>query len=274
MKLSICIVEPAVRLVTPEAWFPEMATIIEYAGRKSHKSEDKMTDDSAHAFIHRIAFGLGHESIIEHCVITVDARMSRAASHQWVRHRIAAYTQESQRYCDYSHPKFGATLEVICPPSIMPKDGGLPSGTVVTAELVGKAVDPHAWEDNEDYEYKLLIPAAKVVDPDATYKELSISAAGENFRRWAFAIIRAYGRYVWLREQGIKAEDARFILPNAAKTEIVVTNNIRSWRHFFTMRCTKHAQWEIRSMAKDLLRILIAKAPWGFDDEQMRALAE
>lgn len=284
MNLSICIVKPAVRLVTPEEWLPTMASIIEIAGRKSHKSEDKIGEDSAHDFIHRVAFKLGHESIIEHCCITADMRMSRAASHQLVRHRLAAYTQESQRYCDYSHPKFGQMLEVICPPSIMPAvpdappsalpQGGLPSGTIVTAELTGDHSDDGGFEDTQDCTYKILVPAAKVVDPAKTYEVLSSSAVGEKFRRWAFAMLRAYGRYVWLREQGVKAEDARFVLPNAAKTEVVTTFNIRMWRHFFSMRCTKHAQWEIRGIAKDLLRMFIEKAPWGFADDKMRKLAE
>lgn len=272
MELNLCIVKPAVRLITPEAWLPEMAKIIETAGRLSHKSEDKMTEDSAHDFIHRIAFGLGHESIVEHCCITALARMSRAASHQWVRHRIAAYTQESQRYCDYSHPKFGKTLEVICPPSIMPD---LPSGTMIQAKVEPtRDADAGPLADTEDYTYKLLVPQQDPQHPDDAYKSLLLGESPEVFRRWAFAVMRAYGRYVWLREQGVKAEDARFILPNAAKTEIAVTFNIRMWRHFFTMRCTKHAQWEIRGLAKELLRMFIDKAPWGFADDKMLALAE
>jgi thymidylate synthase (FAD) len=269
MELNLCIVKPAVRLITPEAWLPEMAKIIETAGRLSHKSEDKMTEDSAHDFIHRIAFGLGHESIVEHCCITALARMSRAASHQWVRHRIAAYTQESQRYCDYSHPKFGKTLEVICPPSIMPD---LPSGSLIQAELTPGP--EHPVEDHDNYTYRLLVPDPSATNPDEAYKDFNFTGTNEKFRRWAFAVLRAYGRYVWLREEGVKAEDARFILPNAAKTEIAVTFNIRMWRHFFTMRCTKHAQWEIRGLAKELLRMFIDKAPWGFADDKMLALAE
>jgi len=65
---------------------------------------------------------------------------------------------------------------------------------------------------------------------------------------------------------GSKAEDARGVLPNACKTEIVVTMNLRSWRHFFKMRCDKHAQAEIRNLAKDLLVKMNDLMPIIFED--------
>lgn len=256
MRLNLCIVQPAVRLLTPTAWLEDTARIIEHAGRLSHKSEDRISEDSAAAFIHSIAFGLGHESIVEHGNITVLARMSRVASHQWVRHRISAYTQESQRYCDYSHEKFGQTLEVICPPSILPPEA-LPDNTIVTATH-----DP----SDEECDYKLLLPRSE------GYESAPMNMAGEAFRRWAITVMRTYGHYTWLRQNGIKAEDARFVLPNATKTELAVTYNIRSWRHFFEMRCTKHAQWEIRKLAQTTLRMFMELAPWGFGDPKMQAL--
>lgn len=265
MKLAICIVEPKVNILTPTEWLPVMAQQVEMAGRKSHKSEGRMTDDSAERFIHKVAFHKGHESILEHASITVDMRMSRAASHQLVRHRIGAYTQESQRYCDYSSDKFGQTLEVICPPSILDHIS-LPSGTLVLAEQgLG-----------EDLDYHVLAPASSIPWPDnedeRPYCRLDLAALGEPFRYWAFTILRAYGKYLWLRDQGVPPEDARFILPNAAKTEIVTTFNVRQWRHFFRMRCDKHAQWEIRGLALNLLQRFRELAPWGFGDPEMEGL--
>lgn len=274
MQLGIRIVEPDMELITPEDWLPGMARIIEYAGRKSHRSEGRISEDSAGPFIQKIAFKKGHESIIEHGFITVDARMSRTASHQWVRHRIAQYTQESQRFCSYAHPKWGNVLDVICPPTVT----GLPMGA-----LEGLCILASWGQESDDVTYRVEPPEPKEGTMGAALEVEGMKAywhatdgdlSSQKFRRWCQAIIRSYGRYLELVENGVPAEDARFLLPNAARTEIVVTNNIRSWRHFFTMRCTKHAQWEIRHIAKKTLRLFIKKAPWGFDDEEMRPLAE
>lgn len=260
MNLSLCLVQPSVRILTHPEWLPELAKTVEFAGRLSHKSEAKIGSDSAHSFIQRIALGKAHVSILEHAHITVHARMSRAASHQLVRHRIAAYTQESQRYCDYASSKFDRTLEVICPAKLLPKNG-MPSGTQIVAEATG-----------DDYEYSVLLPLTKPESVDKTYNEVSLNTFDETFVKWARAVLRSYGHYIWLRDSGHRAEDARSLLPNATKTELVVTKNVRSWRHFFEMRCTKHAQEEIRSIASDLLKTLIAVAPWGFDDPIMHKL--
>lgn len=259
MELGIRIVEPDVELITPKDWLPGMAKIIEYAGRKSHRSEGAITDTSATPFIQKIAFKLGHESIIEHGFVTVDARMSRTASHQWVRHRIAQYTQESQRFCSYAHPKWGNVLDVICPPTV----SGLPLGTLQDVVVLAE------WDqENDDVRYTIKTPESPTQPPVQAMWDTN-----DGFRAWCQAIIRSYGRYLELVERKVPSEDARFLLPNAARTEIVVTNNIRSWRHFFTMRCTKHAQWEIRHIAKKTLRLFIELMPWGFDDEEMRLLA-
>jgi flavin-dependent thymidylate synthase len=154
-------------------------------------------------------------------------------------------------------------LKVICPPSI----AEVPPGTLVVAETTptDRGVDWESmWEDNVDYTYRLVAPDALAT----TDRLISI----ERFRRWAYAIIRAYGRYLWLREQKVPAEDARFVLPNAAKTEIGMTANARQWRHVFTMRCDKHAQWEIRGLMQKALGIMAEAMPIVFDDERMLAL--
>jgi thymidylate synthase (FAD) len=260
MQLALEIVQPSAKLITPPEWFDGMIKIAEYAGRLSHKTEDKQTQESAAVFLRKWCIEgkteqTRHESILEHAAqITFHFVMSRAASHQLVRHRLCAYTQESQRYCDYSKPRFGNTLRVILPPSCIP-DGALPAGTLVTAQMD---------MSNDDVDYQLVYPDGSTD---------SIGAPGEAFRYWATSIIRSYGRYLWLcKEHHIPAEDSRFLLPNAAKTEIITTANARQWLHMGRMRLDKHAQWEIRHVMGIAFDELFKHMPIVFDNEETRAL--
>lgn len=149
----------------------------------------------------------GHESIIEHATITfVISGISRACSHQFVRHRIASYSQESQRYVDMSDPEF------VIPPSI---------------------------EGHENEFAKML---------------------------WVAALDYVSDVYRKLREMGVRKEDARYLLPNATATKLVVTMNFRSLRNFFKVRCDKAAQWEIREVALEMLRLAYLLAPSVFED--------
>ena len=142
----------------------------------------------------------GHESIIEHASVTFEiSGISRACSHQLVRHRIASYSQESQRYVDMSDPEF------VVPPSIAEN----PQAVAVWEEFMGQ-------------------------------------------------VANTYDR---LRELGARKEDARFVLPNAAATRIIVTMNFRTLRHLFSVRCDKAAQWEIRDLALEMLRQVHGLAP-------------
>lgn len=145
----------------------------------------------------------GHLSPFEHLVFTWDVQgLSRAISHQLVRHRIASYTQQSQRY-------------------------------VKVEEF-----------DIDDY----VIPPAIAKDDVARKKfELSCKAS--------------FNTYAELIEDGFKPEDARYLLPNAKDTRIVVTMNCREFAHFYALRSDKAAQWEIRIMAEKMLETL------NMDDE-------
>ena len=170
---------------------------IELAGRNCYKSEDKICEGSHDKIIGMLRLKK-HLSVLEHGNMTVRMIGSRAFSHQLVRHRIAAYSQESQRYCNYSKGKFGNEVTFI--------------------EPVG--FDGWTRQQKEDFTYTL-----------------------EECEKM----------YIRLINNGLKAEDARGVLPNQAKTEVVVTMNLRTWMHFFSMRCDKHAQSEIRLIAKGLL---------------------
>jgi thymidylate synthase (FAD) len=175
--------------------------LLEHAGRACYRSEPK--GDPGRFLSARIREG--HESIVEHASITFEiSGISRACSHQLVRHRIASYSQESQRYVDMSAPAF------VMPPSVAEN----PQAVAVWEQLVGQVAE-------------------------------------------------AYHR---LRELGVRKEDARFVLPNATATRIIVTMNFRALRHFFSVRCDKAAQWEIRALALEMLRQAHALAPAVFAD--------
>lgn len=107
------IIEPNVELVED---FDAAAVMkkIERAGRVCYKSEGNIKDDSAEKFIRGI-IKRGHESVIEHATLSFKIVCDRGVTHELVRHRIASYSQESSRYCDYSAGKFGGELTFIKP---------------------------------------------------------------------------------------------------------------------------------------------------------------
>ena len=112
------IVEPSVELVS---YTPEPEKLIERMGRICYKSEDKITEDSASKFI-QMLLKRGHESVIEHASASFIIRTDRGITHEKVRHRIASYSQESTRYCNYSKEGFGNEITVIPPLGIDEED--------------------------------------------------------------------------------------------------------------------------------------------------------
>ena len=199
--------------------FPFLVGHVERCGRVCYKSEDCITSGTSEKFVARIRQNR-HLSVLEHASVTAIVICSRAASHQLVRHRIAAYSQESQRYCDYG--KAGC-LQVICPPSI----GLLPG----------------------------------------TYSIRNLRNLTDCQIRWIEQVDGAYAEYMCELAEGVKPEDARYVLPNATKTELAVTFNLRQWRHVFQERAlNQHAQWEIRMIFSDILCDLKTRFPAVFCD--------
>jgi len=190
---------------------PEAEKIIEEAGRTAWLTFDKKNEDSAEKFI-RMLISRKHYSVLEHATATFRiSEVSRTMTHQLVRHRLAAYTQQSQRVVKESDLK-----KYTIPPSIVNK-----------------------CEEDGD-----LLPLQK----------------------FHTAMEHCFNAYDFLIDRGIKREDARFVLPNACQTQIVMTGNFRTWRHVIKMRGSKHAQWEIRAVAKEILRILWEECPSAFED--------
>ena len=99
--------------------------------------------------------------------------------------------------------------------------------------------------------------------PESIKQDPKIENMYRNFMK------KAKKLYTDLQEMGIKNEDARFVLPNAVQSEIVVTANFREWRHIFELRGEAEAQWEIRAIMIKILKILKNKAPVIFEDHEI-----
>ena len=171
-----------------------MAAKLCYSPSDIGELKEAVAGASQESFLKKI-IGMGHHSVLEHANFTFGVEgISRATSHQLVRHRLASYSQQSQRYV-----KVGDEFEYVTPDTI---------------------------SSNPDHEKKFS-DAVKMIH--SVYSELVAS--------------------------GIPAEDARYLLPNAAATKIIITMNARELIHFFTLRCCERAQWEIREMACHMLKL-------------------
>src|SRR5512136_1729572 len=162
--------------------------------------QEKISAADIRKFLEKI-MSLGHQSVLEHASFTfgIDG-ISRVTTHQLVRHRIASFSQQSQRYVSHTK-RFAAVI----PPTIAERP-----------EVLAR------------------------------------------FEAQMTALHHAYADMV---AAGIPAEDARYILPNATETKILVTMNARELLHFFTLRCCERAQWEIREMALKMLGLVKEVAP-------------
>lgn len=189
----------------------EILKNLERAGRTCYKSEDRIDDKSAIKFV-QMLIARGHETVLEHEKVTVRVICDRGVTHEIVRHRIASYSQESTRYCNYSKDKFGGEINVI---------------------------KPFFW-----------------TSPDC----------GEKYSVWEEAMRASEVAYNKLIALGATPQEARSVLPNSLKTEIVMTMNLREWRHFFRLRTAKEAHPQMIEIAKPMLNEFKSKIPVIFDD--------
>lgn len=190
----------------------EQLSLIENAGRTCYKSVNQIGWDSTEAFVKAIV-RRGHESVLEHSLMTVKFICDRGVSHEIVRHRLASFSQESSRYCNYASDKFGNQL---C----------------------------------------FIIPSMFSLD-------------SEGFDIWKTAMATAEESYLRLINLGYKPEEARSVLPNSIKTEIVMSANFREWRHFFQVRAARYAgkaHPQMEEIARPLLREVQKRVPIVFDD--------
>lgn len=182
---------------------------IEQCGRVCYKSEDRIMDGSAEMFCRGI-IKRGHEAVLEHYSFTAKFICDRGVSHEIVRHRLAAYCQESTRYCNYGNGRFNGEITVIEP--------------------------------------------------------CYLAEGTDAYKVWAQAMQDCENAYFSLLNIGLAPQEARAVLPNSLKTEVVMTANIREWRHFFRLRCAPAAHPQMREVATQLLRESRKKIPVLFDD--------
>jgi len=183
---------------------PDAEKLIETAGRTSYLSFGKQGKDTEKTFI-KMLIKRGHLSVLEHAYATFRiSGVSRAFTHQIVRHRLCSFIQQSQRYVDESNFNF---------------------------------IEPQSIKNNSE-------------------AHSIFTESVDNARK----------TYMKLQKLGIKNEDARFVLPNATESQIVITANLREWRHIVELRGEPDAQWEIRNAAIEILKILKKHVPTVFGD--------
>lgn len=203
-----------------EGFYMDDPSALERIGRVCYKSEAKITEDSAEKFI-KARLGQ-HESVIEHSALTVRFICDRGVTHELVRHRLCAFSQESTRYCNY---KGGVTF--IIPP----------------------------WcEDIKEGNYTEYTSPKKI---HTQYIQSSV---------WMEAMIAAERLYTDLIRYKWSPQQARSVLPNSTKTEIIMTANFREWRHIFGLRCDKAAHPQMQELMRPLLDHCKTIIPYIFDD--------
>lgn len=181
---------------------PKPEHVIEHAARTCYQSGDRMMPERIGQLLPKL-IAMGHESPFEHAYASFRLTdVSRAMTHQLVRHRLMAVSQKSQRYV---------------------------------------SEDGFTW----------VVPPSVKSDDRAEF-DADMETIRAMYRKW--------------RKRGLKNEDARFVLPNACASELIVSANFREWRHIFQVRCHPRAQWEIREACLAMLKILARQAPNVFGD--------
>lgn len=205
------------QIVTPSVEFiTDLSTldpkVIVDAGRTCYKAnKPDYTPEEVDKFIRKL-IKAGHESPLEHLSFTVKFITDRGISHELVRHRLAAFTQESTRYVNYAKDKFGSEISVVFP----------------------------------DYaNYMISTRALETI-------KKSFEQAEEN--------------YMALIEEGVPPQFARSVLPTNLKTELVMTCNIREWRHILKLRCSPAAHPDIRYLCDKIYEELKKYHPYFVSD--------
>lgn len=202
------VVKPYARILDPSTDKQGITRLrnIEAHARVSHLSEDRITLDSYDRFLRSITLSHGDFSVIEHEKATVEVVCDRGISHEWVRHRIGSYTQESTRFVNYAKQQGGARF--IAPP------------------------------------FKLDTSKAKW----AKFAELSELL------------------YMELLSDGETPQLARSVFLTSTKTKLIVTYNLRTWRHFFIMRTCQEAHPQMKELTIPLLEAFQKRIPILFED--------
>lgn len=225
------IIKPFAHILKPEL-LSEGLKMIEFGARISHRSEENMNENTWNRFIQNVVVDHGDWSVVEHCSISVMAVMDRGITHEWVRHRLMSFTQESTRFVNY---------EKKMPPSFI---------YPVPDRTCFRCLDgDEAWRDS-----------------DGLWWHGENQEDCHNDDGWMNAIHDAEFYYKKALQNGMRPQEARSVLPNALAAKILTTANLRSWRHLLLMRTTKEAHPQIRQICDSLLREFQQNVPLLFDD--------
>lgn len=206
-----------------------MLRSIEAAGRTCYKSESLITVDSSITFVRNL-IKLGHESVLEHKSISVKIVCDRGVSHELVRHRIASYSQESTRFCNYGKQNH---ITFIKPTWVS-----------------------DAWLGEFNFEGQ-----------DKVQNDLGLDYIADAV--WSGSMLSSEQSYFALLNNGWKPEQARSVLPNSLKTEVIVTMNLRQWRHFLKVRAlgtTGKPHPQVLELTVPMLEEFKRVLPVVFDD--------
>ena len=207
-----------------------------YSSSDIESLRDGLTEEKIESFLDMLV-SIGHESVMEHVSFTFGIEgISRTCSHQLVRHRIASYSQKSQRYVNENG------FEFITPPAIEE----IPEAKAEYDRVIAEITESYGKLANILTEKHTAEFMAQGMDEKTARSKASKMAN----------------------------EDARFLLPNACETKIVVTMNVRSLFNFFRHRCCNRAQWEIRAVANEMLRQCMEVAPHIFSHAGPSCVAE
>lgn len=216
------IVKPYAMIIEPAPFPSAMASgmnllrRVEHYARVSHRSEEAQTGDSWEKFIRAVVLQHGDWSVTEHEKVTVEALVDRGITHEWVRHRLFSYTQESTRFVNYEK------------------------------KMPASFIQPNFYPENHMY-----------------HKEAIAS--------WEQAIRNAEFSYRELLGLGVAPQLARSVFPNSLASKIIITGNLRSWRHFFIMRTTKESHPQMREVSIPLLQQFKHTIPLLYDDIEPNA---
>jgi thymidylate synthase (FAD) len=221
------------KLVKPSIEFLDMNSqglkLVELAGRTCYKSEDKITADS-HLGFAKMLKSRGHHAMLEFGWLCYKVICDRGVTHEIVRHRLFSYAQESTRYCNY---KSGVTFII---PSWLNEDN---TGTTLADLCIDKMDQVADFVGNQSVLWY-----------------------------WIQHLLETEYRYIYLLKAGWQPQQARSILPNSLKTEIVIGGNFREWIHFFNLRTAKTAHPQMQEVANMILADAKQRVPVIFDREE------
>ena len=228
---------------------PEPDKVVAQAGKLCYSAvgvdeiTQKLTEEEIARYVNMLA-SIGHESPLEHVSFTFAIEgISRACTHQIVRHRIASYSQQSQRYVKLEQ------FEYIIPPAIEKN----PEAKRIFIEAMER--DQEAYDELVDLLLEDILIDKHAADYGSCIKEVlkeNPDVAPDRSKVLDLYAEKFFEDYRKAEKQAI--EDARYVFPNACETKIVITMNARSLLHFFNVRCCNRAQWEIREMATEMLK--------------------